>query len=231
MTFREMHNQVSGSVIKNAKVAKKDGDIMRPGPRTKRDSFWAAFDDPPPSLSKDDTRMRSEKEPEPGMIPKLQENSSDTDSEPGIFAGLPEKFPPFSLLDEDLSITEPSPPTSKNTIEYDSTRESERNRAKSALLTFFSSPSNKRGKLRITKRGAGLQIRKYCWCEESSGIKLHIDTVDDIMEKFFSVSNQYDTLMIARGANQSQGIRIELQDSKKSEPAEDCVAWISQDWD
>ncbi|THV50141.1 hypothetical protein BGAL_0163g00090 [Botrytis galanthina] len=242
-----MHNPMSGRVIDNTKVARKGKDIMRPGPRMERQAFRATFRPPNPeddlvpdrkkpaveenssiideslsSPSKYNTPMISKKEPEPEIIPKLPENSSENDSEPGAFEGLLEKFPRFLHLDENLPITEPSPPTSEDTIQYDSTSKSERNRAKSALLTFLSSPTHKRAKLRITKKDGGLEILKNCWSQEASGIKLHVDTVDDIMERFFSATNQYNTLMISRGLTQSHGIKIELQDLRKSEPAADC---------
>ncbi|KAF7898081.1 hypothetical protein EAF00_004527 [Botryotinia globosa] len=247
MTIRKMHNPMSGRVIENTRVAKKGKDIMRPGPRMERQALRATFRSPSPetdlvsdrkkpaveenssiiieSLSspyQDNTPMISEKEPEPEIIAKLPENSSENDSERGMFEGLLEKFPQFLHLDEDLSITEPTPAISENTIQYDSTSESERNRAKSALLTFFSSPEHKRAKLRITKKDGGLEILKNCRSQEVSGITLHVDTIDDIMERFFSATNQYDTLMISRGMNQSQGIKIELQGLRKSEPAADC---------
>ncbi|TGO23675.1 hypothetical protein BPAE_0124g00060 [Botrytis paeoniae] len=241
-----MHNPMSGRVIENTIVAKKGKDIMRPGPRMERQALRAIFRPPNPedelvssgkkpameedssvidkSLSsfKDNTPMVSEKEPEPEITPKVPENSSENDSEPGIFEKLLEKFPHFFHLDEDLPITEPSPPIFEDTIQYDSTLESERNRAKSALLTFFSSPSHRRGKLRITKKNGGLEILKNCSGQDVSGIKLQVDTVDDIMERFFSATNQYDTLIISRGVTQSQGIKIELQGLRKPEPATDC---------
>ncbi|TGO36819.1 hypothetical protein BHYA_0114g00330 [Botrytis hyacinthi] len=247
MTIRKMHNPMSGRVIENTRVANQGKDIIRPGPRMERQALRATFRPPNPeddlvpdrkklaveensstideslsSPSKDNTPMISEKEPEPEIIPKLPENSSENDSEPGMFEGLLEKFPHFLHLDEDLPITEPIPPISEDTIQYDSTSKSERNRAKSALLTFFSSPSHRRAKLRITKKDGGLEILKNCWSQEVSGIKLHVDTIDEIMERFFSATNQYDTLMISRGMAQSQGIKIELQGLRKSEPATDC---------
>ncbi|TGO46186.1 hypothetical protein BCON_0339g00040 [Botryotinia convoluta] len=247
MTIRKMHTSMSGRVIENTRVAKKGKDIMRPGPRMERQALRATFRPPYPEddlasggkkpameedssfieklLSlppKDNTPMVSEKEPEPEIIPKIPENSSENDSEPGMFEELLEKFPHFFHLDKDLPITEPSPSISEDTIQYDSTPESERNRAKSALSTFFSSPSDRRGKLRITKKDGGLEILKNCWSQDVSGMKLQVDTVDDIMERFFSASNQYDTLMISRGVTQSQGIKIELQGIRKSEPAADC---------
>ncbi|KAF7920546.1 uncharacterized protein EAE97_011439 [Botrytis byssoidea] len=246
MTIRKMHNWMSGRVVENTRVAKKGKGIMRPGPRMERQALRATFRPPNPEIdlvsdrkkpaveenssiideslsspSKDNTPMISEKEPELEIITKLPENSSENDSEPGMFEGLLEKFPDFTHLDEDLSITEPTPPISEDTIEYDSTSESERNRAKSALLTFLSSPKHRRAKLRITKKDGGLEILKNCWSQEVSGITLHVDTVDDIMERFFSATNEYDTLMISRGLTQSQGIKIELQGLRRSEPAAD----------
>ncbi|KAF5876856.1 uncharacterized protein Bfra_001210 [Botrytis fragariae] len=247
MTIRKMHNPTSGRVIENTRVAKKGKDIMRPGPRMERQALRANFRPLYPeddsvsggkksamgedssiidgclSLpSKDNNPMVSEKEPEPEIIPKLPENSTENDSEPDIFEELLEKFPHFFHLDEDLPIIEPSPPISEDTVQYDSTPKSERKRARSALLTFFSSPSNRRGKLRITKEEGGLEILKNCRSQDVSGIKLQVDTVDDIMERFFSATNQYDTLMISRGITQSQGIKIELQGWRKSEPTADC---------
>ncbi|KAF7916121.1 hypothetical protein EAE99_009874 [Botrytis elliptica] len=247
MTIRRMHCQMFGKVIENTRVAKDGKDIQRPGPRMERQALRATFRSPYPgddlvssgkkpameedsldidkSLSlppKDDTPMISEKEPEPEIAPKLPENSNENDSESGMSEGLLEKFPHFFHLDEDLPIPERSQPISEDTIQYDSTTESERNRAKLALLTFFSSPSNKRGKLRITKKDGGLEILKNCWSQDVSGIQLNVDTVDDIMERFFSETNQYVTLMISRGTTQSHGIKIELQGLKKSEPAAEC---------
>ncbi|TGO16601.1 hypothetical protein BTUL_0026g00550 [Botrytis tulipae] len=247
MTIRKMHNPMSGRVIENTRVAKKGKDIMRPGPRMERQALRATFRPPNPEIdlvsdrkkpaveenssiideylsspSKDNTLITSEKEPEPEIVPKLPENPNENDSEPGMFEGLLEKFPPFLHLDEDLPITEPTPPISGNTIQYDSTSESERNRAKSALLTFFSSPKHMRAKLRISKKDGGLEILKNCWSQEVSGITLQVDTIDDVMERFFSATNQYDTLMISRGMTQSQGIKIELQGLRKSVPAADC---------
>ncbi|KAF7880267.1 uncharacterized protein EAF01_012028 [Botrytis porri] len=239
MTLRRMHNPMSGRVIENITVAKRGKEIMRPGPRMERQALRATFRPPHPenglvssekkpameedsvinkSLSlpsKDNTPMASEKEPEAEIIPKLPENSSETDSEPGILEESLEKFPDFFHPDVDLTITQPITPISEDTIQYYPTPESERNRAKSALLTFFSYPGNRRGKLRITKKGSGLEILNNCWSQDVFGTKLHIDTVDDIIKRFFSATNQYDTLMISRGVTQDQGINIELQDLRK----------------
>ncbi|KAF7890088.1 uncharacterized protein EAF02_002503 [Botrytis sinoallii] len=247
MTIRRMHNPMPGRVIEKTRVPKDGKDIQRPGPRMERQALRATFRPPYPGddlvssgkkpameedsldidkfLSlppKDDTPMISEKEPEPEIAPKLPENSNENDSESGMCEELLEQFPHFFHLDEDLPIPERSPPIFEDTIQYDSTTESERNRAKSALLTFFSSPSNRRGKLRITKKDGGLEIFKNCWSQDMSGIQLNVDTVDDIMERFFSATNQYVTLMISRGITQSHGIKIELQGLKKSEPAAEC---------
>lgn len=220
---------------------------MRPEPRMEREALRATFRSTDPeddlasgeeksvmeenplvidkSLSwspEDKTLMRSEKEAEHEISSKFPANSSVNDSEPGIFELL-EKFPRFSHLDEDLQITDHIPPISSDTIQYDSTPESERNRAKSALLTFFSSPSKARDRLRITKKEGGLEILNNCRSLDKSSVRVPIDTVDDIMGKFFSASNQYNTLMIWRGAKQSHGIKIELQGLRKLMTATDSA--------
>ncbi|KAM0175371.1 hypothetical protein ACHAPC_009671 [Botrytis cinerea] len=247
MTSRKMHNTMSRRSIKDTKIAKKGKNIMRPEPRMEREALRATFrsTDPEDDLapggeksvieetplvinkplswsSEDKTLMRSEKEAEHEISSKFPANSSVNDLEPSMFEIL-ENFPRFSHLDEDLQITNPIPPISSDTIQYDSTPESERNRAKSALLKFFSSPSKARGKLRITKKEGGLEILNNCWSLDKSSKRVPIDTVDDIMEAFFSASNQYNTLMIWRGAKQSHGIKIELQELRKLKTATDSA--------
>ncbi|TEY75044.1 hypothetical protein BOTCAL_0066g00210 [Botryotinia calthae] len=241
-----MHNPMCRRLIKNMKVAKKGKTIMRPEPRMERVARRATFRSPDPeddlasggeksvmeensfvinkhlsSSSEEKTQTTSEKVAEHKISPKLPANSCLNDSESGIFEELLEKFPRFFHPDEDLPITNPISPISEDTIQHDSTPEPERNRAKSALLTFFSSPFKARDKLRITKKEGGLGILKNCWSLDKSSIQLHIDTIDDIMEIFFSATNQYDTLMLWRGAKQSYGIKIELQGLRKSDTATD----------